>query len=523
MKMMRLCGSILASSKIFKQPLRVLERSLAAYLSTTKHSYEPRFFASQPTTTPQEDTTFLQKDTGINVVEEKATSGVRVMSIQHVKPDKPTPHKLRLFKLSALDQINAPSYVPFVFFYANNVNRNTNIDIDNLVVERSKLLRDSLSETLTRFYPIAGKYIDDHHIECNDEGVYYVETRVDGELSSFIAKPDYKLLQGLLPMPPNLKEPTRGYYLSMIQVNFFSCGGVGISMSNSHKLIDGCTYTTFLNAWASAAKGDQQKIVYPNFISSSLFLPNTKTPTYPSFPLSSLAIWPLMLRKGKCSTKRFRFDAAALQALKAKVSVSSTRVVAVTSLIWKCATTASRKLRGERPSILQIAVNIRGRFEPPLPRNAFGNIIWNAVAKCDVNDRLWLDAMVEHVKAGISKIDTSFVEQFKGEQGSDNVIDEIQRLGSQMSSYDADYYSSSSMCHSGMYDADFGWGRPVWSCLGYLNNDVPLYANVILLMDTSNGDGVEAWVTLSQEEMAIVERDPDLLLYASVEPSPFQG
>lgn len=517
---MRLLGSLLASSKS-KQPRLVLQRSIAAYLVTTRHPYKPRFFSSSA---PQE-AKFSQPHAGVNGVEENATNGMRVMSIQHVKPDKPTPHKLRSYKLSALDQINAPSYVPFIFFYANNVKGNTNVNIDKLIVERSKLLKDSLSETLTRFYPIAGKFIDDNHIECNDEGVYYVETRLDDDLSSFLAKPDYKLLQGLLPMPPNLKEPTRGYYLSMIQVNFFSCGGVGISMSNSHKLIDGCTYTTFLNAWASTAKGDLQNMVYPNFVSSSLFLPNTKAPSYPSFPLSSLAIWPLMLRRGKCSTKRFRFDSAALQALKAKAaeSVSSTRVVAVTSLIWKCATTAARKLRGERPSILQIAVNIRGRFAPPLPRNAIGNIIWNAVAKCDVNDNLRLDTMVERINDGIAKVDTSFVEQFKGEQGSDNVIDEIQRLGSQMSTYDAEYYSSSSMCQSGIYDADFGWGRPVWTCLGYLNNDVPLYANVILLMDTSNGDGVEAWVTLSQEEMGIVERDPDLLIYASVEPSPFQG
>ncbi|GKB10917.1 transferase, chloramphenicol acetyltransferase-like domain protein, partial [Tanacetum coccineum] len=349
-----------------------------------------------------------------NEIKHKSTGRIRVMSIQNVKPDRLKPDALRSYKLSAFDQIMTPCYVPFIFFYRNN-------------------------------NPFAGKYTNDIHIDCNDEGVYYVETQVDCDLSSFLAKPDYN-------------------------VNFFSCGGVAISMSNSHKLIDGGTYTTFLNSWASAAKGDKQNIIYPNFVSSSLFLPNTKTNSYPYFPLSFLTVKPMVMNKGKCVTKRFRFDASALQTLKAKAneSVSATRVVAVTSLIWKCATSAAWKLNGERPSILQFAVNIRG------------------------------------------------------EQGADKVIDEVRWLGAQMASYDADYYSTSSMCNSGMYEADFGWGTPVWTCFGYVNNDVPLYANGIMLMDTSTGDGIEAWVTLNQYEMAILEGDPDLLLYASVEPSPLQ-
>ncbi|KAL7611721.1 hypothetical protein Lser_V15G07456 [Lactuca serriola] len=526
--MIRLFGSLLVSSKASKQPLLVRERLLAAYLITTKQcSYEPRFFSTQrPSPIPQEFK-FSQTHGGVKSVQEKSKSGIRVISIQHVKPAKPTPHELRLYKLSALDQINIPSYVPFIFFYPNNANGNTNINIsiDNLVVERSKLLRDSLSETLTRFYPFAGKYIDDNHIECNDEGVHYVETQVDGDLSSFVAKPDYNLLQGLLPL--NSNEPTRGQYLVMIQVNFFSCGGVAISMYNSHKLIDGRTYSTFLNAWASTAKGDPQKMLYPNFVSSSLFHPNTKAASNASCPLSFLAVRPLMLKSGKCSTKRFRFDSSALQALKEKAaassSISSTRVVAVTSLIWKCATTAARTLHGKRPSILQFAMNIRGRFTPPLPENAIGNICWTGVASCELKDSLRLETMIGHVKGGIAKVDSIFLEKFKGEQGSDYIVDGMKRLGGQMSRYDADYYSSSSMCNSGLYEADFGWGKPVWSCYGNFNDNIPLYANIIILMDTSSGDGVEAWVTLGQEEMDILECDPDLLLYASVEPSPLQS
>ncbi|KAL7614064.1 hypothetical protein Lser_V15G07255 [Lactuca serriola] len=528
--MMRLFGSLLASSKASKHPLLVLERSLAAYLATNKqYAFEPRFFSAQPQSAIPQEFKFSQTHAGDKSVQENNKSGIHVMSIQHVKPDKPTPHELRLYKLSALDQINIPSYVPFILFYPNNVNGNTNINVDNLVAERSKLLKDSLSQTLTRFYPFAGKYMDDNNIVCTDEGVHYVETRVDGDLSSFVAKPDYSLLQGLLPSPLNCKEPTLGQYLSLIQVNFFSCGGVAISMYNSHKLIDGRTYSTFLNAWASAAKyDDPQKMVYPNFVSSSLFHPNTNVASSASCPLSFLAVRPAMLKRGKCSTKRFLFDSSGIQTLKEKAaastSVSPTRVLAVTSLIWKCATAASRSLHGERPSILQFAMNIRGRFAPPVPENAIGNICWTGVARCDkLKDSLRLETMIENIKAGITKVDSGFLEKFKGEQGSDYIVDEMIRLGGQLSTYDADFYSSSSMCNSGFNEVDFGWGKPVWSCYGNFRDDIPLYANVIILMDTRNGDGVEAWVTLGQEEMEILENDPDLLLYASVEPSPLEA
>lgn len=62
---------------------------------------------------------------GEKSVGQQNTGEVRVMSIQNVKPSMPTPHNLRSYKLSAIDQINAPSYVPFTFFYPSNVNDNT--------------------------------------------------------------------------------------------------------------------------------------------------------------------------------------------------------------------------------------------------------------------------------------------------------------------------------------------------------------------------------------------------------------
>ncbi|KAK4492879.1 hypothetical protein RD792_000204 [Penstemon davidsonii] len=73
------------------------------------------------------------------------------------------------------------------------------------------------------------------------------------------------------------------------------------------------------------------------------------------------------------------------------------------------------------------------------------------------------------------------------------------------------------------YDAtDFGWGKPIWASVGYGYVDFHLH-NFLLLMDRRFGNGVEAWLTLSEEEMDVVEKDPELLAFASLNPCPLRN
>ncbi|KAG5526155.1 hypothetical protein RHGRI_032441 [Rhododendron griersonianum] len=64
----------------------------------------------------------------------------------------------------------------------------------------------------------------------------------------------------------------------------------------------------------------------------------------------------------------------------------------------------------------------------------------------------------------------------------------------------------------------FGWGKPIWVSLG--GNKDPMVMNLIYLLDTRSGGGIEAWVNLSEEDMAEFERDPELLAFTSLDPSP---
>lgn len=96
-----------------------------------------------------------------------------------VKPAEPTPQS-RLWN-SNLDLIVVRWHTPSVYFY-----RNTNSSGDFFDAEKMK---SALGKVLVPFYPMAGRLGRDLdgrvEIDCNGEGVLFVEAEVDGEIDDF--------------------------------------------------------------------------------------------------------------------------------------------------------------------------------------------------------------------------------------------------------------------------------------------------------------------------------------------------
>ncbi|OMO98216.1 Transferase [Corchorus olitorius] len=105
-------------------------------------------------------------------------------------------------------------FVPLIFCYPNDDH-----DYDSAKAEaRSQLLKRSLSETLTRFYPLAGRIISCSSIECNDEGVDYIETRFNCRLQDILKQPDGASIAKLLPSQIGSKEETAKGPLILVKV-----------------------------------------------------------------------------------------------------------------------------------------------------------------------------------------------------------------------------------------------------------------------------------------------------------------
>ncbi|XP_024166725.2 stemmadenine O-acetyltransferase [Rosa chinensis] len=431
-----------------------------------------------------------------------------------------------------------------ILFYPIHPNPTASANSGN-TCQRSKLQKQSLSETLTSFYPLAGRIRDNLSIDCNDEGASYTEAEVESiNLSEFLNHPDVTLLGQFLPSGASFTESAGpGDHLAMIQVSNFACGGFAVGVLVSHMVVDGTALSTFLKAWAARfRKAPESDICKPSFDASSVF------PQSDAFPREAtiMALWIPFLRMGKCASRRFVFDATAIAALKAKATASSassssvqnpTRVEVVTALIWKCIMAASAfntenidgGQRQKRLSLITHAVNLRRRAVPPFSENCMGNFLFTAAAtSCSSNAQgLELGSLVIWIREAIKKLDGNVVQSLQGDGGVAKMCELSKEMGDTCSDAASDgaldYICFTSWCNFGLYDVDFGWGKPIWmSCVGADNAPQSVFMNSVLLTDTRSCDGVEAWIYLGEQEMAILEHDDSFLAFASIDHSPLE-
>ncbi|KAK2979326.1 hypothetical protein RJ640_013290 [Escallonia rubra] len=208
---------------------------------------------------------------------------VQILSRETIKPSSPTPHHLKNFKLSLLDQIMPEFYIPLTLFYPTK--------IGHLSPSQTLTgLKKSLAETLTRFYPLAGRIKDSIYIDCNDEGVLFSVARVNCKLSKFLEEIDTGSLNKFLPCDTPFCFGNDFDTIVAVQVTIFDCGAVAIGTNMLHKFIDATTMCAFLKSWADTTAGSHNEVMYPDITSASANFP-------PRDPLPGLEIITLTSRK----------------------------------------------------------------------------------------------------------------------------------------------------------------------------------------------------------------------------------
>ncbi|KAI9116132.1 hypothetical protein K1719_013062 [Acacia pycnantha] len=429
-----------------------------------------------------------------------------IVSQSIVRPSSPTPSHLQHFKVSLLDQLAPPFYVPIVLFYSPT-------DHDFTII--SDKLKASLSQVLTLYYPFCGRFKGNQshaYVDCNfiDEGVLYLEARISLTLSHFLQtnnhNPQPKQIKVFLPLDPYSPKPENEeeYPFTMqVQVTEFSCSSVGIGVCISHKVCDGATIDSFLQAWSAKAGAGG------NDVSDSP--PNMDAPLL--FPARDIEMNTAsgMIGDKNISTGRFLFRGKSLCELRDKLvsggcNSKPTRVEAVTALIWK---SAMEVAGGAHQSMVSHAVNIRSRMAPPLPENSIGNV-WQQAVSPLVGREVELQDLAEVVRKTIKRMDGEYVRKLEG-GGVVEVVKSLKQVMCLVREKGVPCYSFSSWTRFGFYEADFGWGKPTWVC----TIGVPI-ENVIILMPTRHGDGsIEAWVTLDELHMPQFQHCSRILQFAS--------
>jgi shikimate O-hydroxycinnamoyltransferase/omega-hydroxypalmitate O-feruloyl transferase len=191
---------------------------------------------------------------------------VQILSIEILKPSSSTPQHLRTYKLSVLDQLAPPMYTSMVFFCS---------PASEDLCKNSDHLKDSFSQTLTHFYPFAGRIKDDFSIDCNDDGAALIEDQVAGDISMVLEQADINQQQQLLPCSPYVKSSklSTDQVTLAVQVNYFNCGGMAISICIWHAVADASTLATFVNSWAAIARDPNNVIDEVVFDCTNLFPP----------------------------------------------------------------------------------------------------------------------------------------------------------------------------------------------------------------------------------------------------------
>ncbi|XP_038686645.1 vinorine synthase-like [Tripterygium wilfordii] len=429
------------------------------------------------------------------------TMKVEIVSRETIKPSSPTPSNLTTFQFSLLDQFFPATYIHSILFYP--VKNDTNRHID--VKKRCHVLKTSLSKTLTMYYPFAGRIKNHISIDCTDEGATFIETRVNCLLSDVLRNPNFDQFKELQSLEVELPAATGTGTLLFVQANFFECGGLAIGVRLVHKIADATTFMTFMKIWASIAR-EADEVGHPELFAGAILFP----PVVYKFP--SMDDVP-HIQDESCVLKRLLFTASSIDALKAKIASEGiekpTRVESITALIWKCAMTASRSIKGtcSRPSSCTHAVNLRNRLSTPLSEYSFGNILTAIMTEFSETE-IELQSLVLKLRKELKELNVN------REEISNNMKKLLETTSSGKESGVVDAYYFSSWCRMSMYEADFGWGKPTW--ISFINFKAP---NVASFVDTREGDGIEAWVSLREDVMAILEHNEELLSFASVNPS----
>ncbi|XP_016497503.2 stemmadenine O-acetyltransferase-like [Nicotiana tabacum] len=427
-------------------------------------------------------------------LQERKKVDIEIISKMTIKPSSPTPDDLHHYQLSYLDQIAPNILMPLVFFYAAD-NNLTN-------TQRSNQLKKSLSHVLTRFYPLSGRLEANSHVNCNDEGIPYIEAIAKCSLSDFLLDPVPKELNKFIPCK---LHDVKDFFL-LVQANFFECGGMAIGIAISHKLADAMSTFMFINCWGAIARGNTN-VPSPRFNSSILF-PQRDT----SELKSSITIG-----KDTIVTKRFVFSASKVSALKDKYTENTrppSRIEALSTFLWTRLMASIHRKRDENKNYgIVHTLNLRTRSNPPLPESLFGNVMQVVVTipslDHNISDEEQGFELVKQVREGIHNANSEFVSGLQ-KINDDKHLSFIKVKANEQRKGGLVLFNFTSLCRFPLYEADFGWGQPIWVGSASL-----VLKNVIGFLDTKSGNGIEAWVNLKEEDMARFEADKELLSWCS--------
>ncbi|XP_074303984.1 vinorine synthase-like [Silene latifolia] len=474
---------------------------------------------------------------------------VKVISNEIVKPSCPTPPEKRTRKLSFLDESFPAIHMPLLLVYTGK-KEFTKPPLDDSPVITS--LKTSLSETLTQFYPLAGRMENEYTVSCNDQGIPFIVTSVSGQLNDYLNSPRKLDYVGSKFLPPldilSLGElPITTVVPLAFQVNLFECGGVVIGCFGIHKLVDAISIFNYLKYWAAHASGRYGSLIQPDFDTILRVFPplsdkarvrisggsggggsfDDATGTISTDGLSQHLNLPI-----KVVAKSFKFNNVDIKKLKVEATSETvpnpTSFAVVVGFVWKHVIEAvlsnnnddntSDDPQAAIPTALTFGANLRSRTRPPLSMQSMGNIVTCLHARLDyedgIMDDLKLEKIVRVIHATAKTVDKK-LEILQDENGGETFVAERKTAFKGSVKDKTCTLSVISWCKLGFNEIDFGFGLP--DQVIPVGITYPFLRNTLMLVDytDSHGHGIEVFVCLEDKYMPFLEADSQFMAFAT--------
>ncbi|KAK4479657.1 hypothetical protein RD792_015185, partial [Penstemon davidsonii] len=413
------------------------------------------------------------------------TMKINIKDTTLVRPAEATPNGS--LWISNIDVVMHNYHTPTVYFYRRPPGVANFFD--------SAVLKAALGRALVAFYPAAGRLNmnEDGRIEinCNSEGVLFVEAESDGSLDDlgeyFTPKPDLILI------------PIVDYSLDVS-----TCIVPGVR--NEHHLSDGISALHFINTWADISRG--LDITFPPVIDRSHL--SARHPPQPQFDhIEYYQPAPTMNFPSDASLETiqpvFKLTRDQLNSLKSNCNDNKNNIFyssfeVLGGHVWRCVCKA-RGLTEDQETRIRIPIDGRSRFQPPPPRGYYGNVSFS-------NTRIAVSGEIvsKPLKHVVSIIHDAIVQMNNDYLRSTIDYLELQpdllALAIGDHTFKCPNLSINSWVRMPIYDADFGWGKPIFLGPGAISRE----GKVIMLPSPINDGSILLSIALPKEHMKRFEK-----------------
>lgn len=377
------------------------------------------------------------------------------------------------------------------------------------------LLKTSLSRTLDYFYPLAGRLRCDvdidkdakvYYVECNNEGIEFVEAVADDVTVADILEAEYdlKIIQRLFAQNGLLNIECDVKPFLAVQVTTLADGGCFIGNTLCHMFADGSSLWHFMNSWSEICHGhhcisnppvlDRQ---YP--FQSKIWIPNSSIVNVkkPNHTNSSI------LKERIFHFPKEKITSLKLKAIEESGNKKISSLQAVLSHTWR-SVSRNQGLDSNTEVYLTIAIGHRTRTEPALPTHYFGNALH--LARCTLTcQEIFTE---DSLGRAASKLNELVALQTKS-----LVMDFIRSMTENLTLLGIDtLFSGDSLVTSSspkfdVYGNDFGWGRPVAVRSGGGNK---VKGKITLFAGAEDGS-MDIEICLLAETMEALKRDNEFV------------